>query len=30
MTKGALLFVAGVWLILQITKGGLLDRLGLT
>ncbi len=25
---GALLIVAGVWVILQVTKGGLLKRIG--
>lgn len=29
MTKGVLLAAAGVWVILQVSKGGLLDRLGL-
>ena len=29
MSKGIVLGVVGVWLILQVTKGGLLGRLGL-
>lgn len=29
MSKGIVLGLAGVWIILQVTKGGLLDRLGL-
>jgi hypothetical protein len=29
VTKGILMGAVGVWLVLQITKGGLLDRLGL-
>ena len=28
MTSGVVMVVAGMWIILQITKGGLLDRLG--
>lgn len=28
--SGWFLAVAGVWLVLQITKGGLLSRLGIT
>jgi len=29
MTSGVLLILGGIWLILQATKGGLLQRLGL-
>jgi hypothetical protein len=29
MSKGIVLVVAGVWIILQVVKGGLLDHLGL-
>ena len=29
MSSGIVLAVAGVWVILQVTKGGLLSRLGL-
>lgn len=29
MTAGILLLLAGVWVILQTTKGGLVGRLGL-
>jgi hypothetical protein len=29
MSKGILLVLAGVWIILQTTKGGLVNRLGL-
>lgn len=29
MSKGIVLTVAGLWVILQVTKGGLVARLGL-
>lgn len=29
MSSGVVMVIAGVWLILQVTKGGLLTRLGL-
>jgi hypothetical protein len=29
MTSGIVLVVAGLWVIFQVTKGGLVDRLGL-
>lgn len=29
MTSGILLIAAGLWIILQVTKGGLVQRLGL-
>lgn len=29
MSKGIVLAVAGIWVILQVTKGGLVSRLGL-
>ena len=29
MSKGIVLVIAGVWVIFQVTKGGLLGRLGL-
>ena len=28
MTSGAVMVLAGMWIILQVTKGGLLDRVG--
>lgn len=30
MSKGILLSVAGIWVVLQITKGGLLEHLGIS